>query len=139
FKQRCMDERGDAKASSTNCFNTVSNPVNTAITSGTFSTGGPSSPHPDAFIPDDTLLHVDQDDSQIPDLEDTTELRSTGIFTNACDDDLDTFTSLVQSVGVEADLNNMKSSTVIITIPIHRVHINHLKDQILGDPQSATQ
>nr|GFB19539.1 retrotransposon protein, putative, unclassified [Tanacetum cinerariifolium] len=40
-----------------------------------FSAGGPSSPHPDAFIPDDTLLHVDQDDSQIPDLEDLTELK----------------------------------------------------------------
>nr|GFA83267.1 uncharacterized mitochondrial protein AtMg00810-like [Tanacetum cinerariifolium] len=44
---------------------------------GTFSAGGPSSPHPDAFIPANTLLHVDQDDSQIPDLEDTAKLRST--------------------------------------------------------------
>nr|GEZ39474.1 retrovirus-related Pol polyprotein from transposon TNT 1-94 [Tanacetum cinerariifolium] len=26
---------------------------------GTFSTGGPSSPYPDAFIPDDTLLHME--------------------------------------------------------------------------------
>nr|GEZ17993.1 retrovirus-related Pol polyprotein from transposon TNT 1-94 [Tanacetum cinerariifolium] len=34
----------------------------------TFSAGRPSSPYPDAFILDDTLLHVDQDDSQIPDL-----------------------------------------------------------------------
>nr|GEZ32153.1 hypothetical protein [Tanacetum cinerariifolium] len=106
---------------------------------GTFSAGGPSSPHPDAFIPDDTLLHVDQDHSQIPDLEDTAKLRSTGIFTSAYDDDLDIFTSLVQSVGAEADFNNIESSTVVSHIPTHRVHIDHLKDQILGDPQLAIQ
>nr|GEV81417.1 putative ribonuclease H-like domain-containing protein [Tanacetum cinerariifolium] len=77
FEQGCMDQRGAAKAGSINSFNTVSNPVNAASTSGTFSAGGSSSPHPDAFIPDDTLLYVDQDDSQIPDLEDTVELRNT--------------------------------------------------------------
>nr|GEV91393.1 hypothetical protein [Tanacetum cinerariifolium] len=66
-------------------------------TSGNFSAGGPSSPNPNAFIPANTLLHVDQDDSQIPDLEDTAELR-------------------------KADFNNMHSSTVVIPIPTHRVH-----------------
>nr|GFB20198.1 hypothetical protein [Tanacetum cinerariifolium] len=90
--------------------------INAVSTSGAFSAGGPSSPHPDAFIPDDTLLHVDQDDSQIPDLEDPTELKST-----------------------EADFNNMESSTVVSLIPTHRVHIDHPKDQILGDPHSAVQ
>nr|GEW11476.1 hypothetical protein [Tanacetum cinerariifolium] len=95
FEQGCIDQRGAATAASTNTFNTVSNLVNVVSTSGTFSTGRPSSPHPDAFILDDTLLHVDQDDSQITDLEDTTELRSTSIFTSSNDDDLDTFTSLV--------------------------------------------
>nr|GEU33375.1 ribonuclease H-like domain-containing protein [Tanacetum cinerariifolium] len=97
------------------------NPVNAASTSGTFSAGGPSSLHPNTFIPDDPLLHVDQDDSQIPNLEDTAELRSTGIFTIASDDDLDTFTSLVQSVGAAADFNNMESSTIVNPIPIHRM------------------
>nr|GEX05555.1 retrovirus-related Pol polyprotein from transposon TNT 1-94 [Tanacetum cinerariifolium] len=58
FEQGCMDQRGAAKAGSTNSFNTVSNPVNAASSSGTFSAGGPSSPHPDAFILDDTLLHT---------------------------------------------------------------------------------
>nr|GEX43051.1 ribonuclease H-like domain-containing protein [Tanacetum cinerariifolium] len=43
----------------------------------TVSAGGPTSPHPDAFIPSNTLLHLDQDDSQIPDLEYTAELQST--------------------------------------------------------------
>nr|GFA07443.1 ribonuclease H-like domain-containing protein [Tanacetum cinerariifolium] len=59
FEQGCMYQRGAAKAGSTSSFNIVSNPVNAASTSGTFSTGRPSSPHPDAFIPDDTLLNME--------------------------------------------------------------------------------
>nr|GEW50335.1 hypothetical protein [Tanacetum cinerariifolium] len=110
FEQGCMDQKGDTKASSTNSFNTISNPVNAASTSGTFSAGGPSSPHPDAFIPANTLLHVDQDDSQIPNLEDTAELR-------------------------KADFNNIDSSNVVSLIPTHKVHIDHPKDQILRDPK----
>nr|GFB64303.1 hypothetical protein [Tanacetum cinerariifolium] len=61
FEQGCMDllnQRGAAKAGSTNNFNTISKPVNAASTVGTFSVDGPSFPHPDAFISDDTLLHV---------------------------------------------------------------------------------
>nr|GFA78200.1 hypothetical protein [Tanacetum cinerariifolium]GFB36998.1 hypothetical protein [Tanacetum cinerariifolium] len=116
FEQECMDQRREA-----------------------FSAGGPSSSHPNAFILANTLLNVDQDDSQIRDLEDTAELRSTGIFNSAYDDDLDIFTSLAQSVGVEADFNNMESSTVINLIPTHRVHIAHHKEKILGDPKSAVK
>nr|GEY83608.1 hypothetical protein [Tanacetum cinerariifolium] len=63
FKQGCMDQRGVTKAGNTNSFNTISNPVNAASTIETFSVGGPSSPHLDAFILANTLLHVDQDDS----------------------------------------------------------------------------
>nr|GEY64390.1 ribonuclease H-like domain-containing protein [Tanacetum cinerariifolium] len=59
FEQGCMDQRGDAKAGSTNSFNNVSNPVNAANTSGSFNADGPSSSHPNAFIPDDTLLHME--------------------------------------------------------------------------------
>nr|GEV61734.1 hypothetical protein [Tanacetum cinerariifolium] len=39
----------------------------------------------------------------------------------------------------EADFNNMESSTIFSHIPTHRVHIDHPKDQILGDPTSAVQ
>nr|GEX85279.1 hypothetical protein [Tanacetum cinerariifolium] len=115
------------------------NPVNAASTLGTFSAGGPSSPYPDAFIPANTLLYVDQYDSQIPDLKDTAGLKSTGIFTSAYGDDLDIFTYPVQSVGAKADFNNMDSSIVIRPTPTHRVHIDHPKDQILGDPKSVVQ
>nr|GEU71262.1 hypothetical protein [Tanacetum cinerariifolium] len=114
FEQGYMYQSGATQAGSTNSFNIISNLVNDAKTSRTFSTGRPSSPHPNAFIPTYTLLHVDQDDSQIPDLEDTTILK-------------------------EADFNNMESSTVVSPIPIHRVHIDHPKNQILGDPKLAVQ
>nr|GEU45535.1 hypothetical protein [Tanacetum cinerariifolium] len=67
------------------------------------------------------------------------ELRSIGIFTSAYDDDLDTFNSPIQSMGTEAAFNNMESSTIVSPIPTHRVHIDHPKDQILGDLQSAVQ
>nr|GEW07486.1 hypothetical protein [Tanacetum cinerariifolium] len=112
-EQGCMDQRGATNAGNTNPVDTISNPVNVASTSGTFTVGGPSSPHPNAFIPANTLLQFDQDDSQIPDLEDTAKFRSNGIFNSTYDDDLDIFTSPVQSVGAEADFNNIDSSTFI--------------------------
>nr|GEX62347.1 hypothetical protein [Tanacetum cinerariifolium] len=135
FEQGCIDQRGVTNSGSTNSFNTVSHLINHASTSRTFSAAGPSSPHPDAFIPANTLLHVDQDDSQIHYLEDTAKLQSTGIFNVAYDDDLDIFDSSVQSVGAEADFNNMESSTIVSHIPTHRVHLHHPKDRILGDPK----
>nr|GEV25904.1 hypothetical protein [Tanacetum cinerariifolium] len=75
FEQECMDQRGVTQAGNTNSFNTVSNPVNAASISGTFSAGGPSSPHLDAFIPANTQLHINQDDSQIINLEETAKLQ----------------------------------------------------------------
>nr|GEW41485.1 retrovirus-related Pol polyprotein from transposon TNT 1-94 [Tanacetum cinerariifolium] len=69
----------------------------------------------------------------------TAKLQSTGIFNSAYDDDLDIYTSPVQSVGAEADFNNMESSTIVSPIPTHKVHIDHPKDQILGYPKSAVQ
>nr|GEY45930.1 putative ribonuclease H-like domain-containing protein [Tanacetum cinerariifolium] len=71
--------------------------------------------------------------------KDTVELQSTGIFNSAYNDDLDIFDSPVQSVGAEVEFNNMESSTVVSPIPTHRGHLDHPKDQILGDPKSAIQ
>nr|GEU77034.1 putative ribonuclease H-like domain-containing protein [Tanacetum cinerariifolium] len=139
FEQGCIDQRGVTNFGSTNSFNNVSHPVNAASTSRTFRAVGPSSPHPDAFIPANTLLHVDQDDSQIPNLEYTVELQSIGIFNSTYDDDLDIFDSPVQSVGAEADFNNTESSTIVSPIPTHRVHLDHPKDQILRETKSAVQ
>nr|GEU65175.1 ribonuclease H-like domain-containing protein [Tanacetum cinerariifolium] len=97
---------------------TVEEPVNKEHQA--YIAGGPSSSHPDAFIPAHTLLHIHQDDSQIPDLGDTAALQSTGIFNSAYGDDLDIFTFPDQSVGSEADFNSMESSTIVSLIPTHK-------------------
>nr|GEZ23899.1 putative ribonuclease H-like domain-containing protein [Tanacetum cinerariifolium] len=44
-----------------------------------------------------------------------------------------------QSMGAKVDFNNLDSSTFISHILTHRVHIDHPKDQIMGDPKSAVQ
>ncbi|GKA42856.1 putative ribonuclease H-like domain-containing protein [Tanacetum coccineum] len=75
-------------------------------------------------------------------LGDTAEIQSTGIFGNAYDDhDLETLNTPYadQSVGTEADFNNMEPSTVVSPIPTTRVHSTHPKAQIIGDPKSAVQ
>ncbi|GJX36371.1 hypothetical protein Tco_0247928 [Tanacetum coccineum] len=81
-------------------------------------------------------------DPLMPELEDTAEIRSTGIFGNAYDDhDLETLNTPYadQNVGAEADFNNMEPSTVVSPIPITRVHSIHPKAQIIRDPKSAVQ
>ncbi|GJX61292.1 hypothetical protein Tco_0294192 [Tanacetum coccineum] len=60
----------------------------------------------------------------IPDLEET------GIFSGTYDD---------EDVGPEADLNNLEITMNVSPIPITRIHMDHPKDQIIGDINSATQ
>ncbi|GJT34722.1 putative ribonuclease H-like domain-containing protein [Tanacetum coccineum] len=57
------------------------------------------------------LLH----DPLMPELEDEADFLSPGIFGNAYDDTLETYNSpnADQSVGAEADINNMEPSTVV--------------------------
>ncbi|GJS69720.1 putative ribonuclease H-like domain-containing protein [Tanacetum coccineum] len=69
-------------------------------------------------------------DSLMPDLEVTTELLNTGIFSGAYDD---------EDVGAEADLNNLETTMNVSPIPTTRIHKNHPKDQIIGDINLATQ
>ncbi|GJZ36010.1 putative ribonuclease H-like domain-containing protein [Tanacetum coccineum] len=132
------------RASSTNSFNTVSTPVNTASACRTFSIFGPSSGP--SFVPFGGSFPIDvanlPHDPLMPELEDTAEIQSTGIFGNAYDDhDLETLNTPYadQSVGAEADFNNMEPSTVVSPIPTTRVHSIHPKAQIIGDPKSAVQ
>ncbi|GJY22149.1 putative ribonuclease H-like domain-containing protein [Tanacetum coccineum] len=129
------------RASSTNSFNTVSTPVNTASASRTFSPVGPSSGP--SFVPFGGSFPIDvanlPHDPLMPELEDTAEIRSTGIFGNAYDDhDLETLNTPYadQSVGAEADFNNMEPSTIVSPIPTTRVHSTHPKAQIIGDPKT---
>ncbi|GJR89797.1 putative ribonuclease H-like domain-containing protein [Tanacetum coccineum] len=69
-------------------------------------------------------------DPLMPDLEDTTDLLNTGIFSGAYDD---------EDVGAEADLNNLETTMNVSPIPTTRIHKDHPKDQIIGDINSATQ
>ncbi|GJS95963.1 putative ribonuclease H-like domain-containing protein [Tanacetum coccineum] len=119
-------------------------PDNTASASKTFSPFGPSSGP--SFVPFGASFPNDvanlTHDPLMPELEDTAEIQSTGIFGNAYDNhDLETLNTPYanQSVGVEADFNNMEPSTVVSHIPTTRVHSIHLKAQIIGDPKSAVQ
>ncbi|GKD52078.1 hypothetical protein Tco_1281054, partial [Tanacetum coccineum] len=71
-------------------------------------------------------------DPNIPDLEDASDtLPNDGIFNGAYDDDED--------VGAVADFHNMDNIIAVSPIPTLRIHKDHPKGQILGDPTSAVQ
>ncbi|GJU87259.1 putative ribonuclease H-like domain-containing protein [Tanacetum coccineum] len=71
-------------------------------------------------------------DPNMPALEDASDtLPNDGIFNGAYDDDED--------VGAEADFNNMDNTIAVSPIPTLRIHKDHPKGQILGDPTSAVQ
>ncbi|GJS72309.1 putative ribonuclease H-like domain-containing protein [Tanacetum coccineum] len=80
-----------------------------------------------------TLPNVDLPiDPNMPDLEETSDtLPNDGIFNGAYDDDED--------VGAVADFNNMDNTIAVSPIPTLRIHKDHPKGQILGDPTSAVQ
>ncbi|GKB45274.1 ribonuclease H-like domain-containing protein [Tanacetum coccineum] len=69
-------------------------------------------------------------DPLMPNLEDTADLLNTSIFSGAYDD---------EDVGAEANLNNLETTMNVSPIPTTRIHKDHLKDQIIGDINSATQ
>ncbi|GJS36853.1 putative ribonuclease H-like domain-containing protein [Tanacetum coccineum] len=70
-------------------------------------------------------------DPNMPDLEDDSDaFSSDGIFNGAYDD---------ENVGAVADFNNMDDTINVSPIPTLRIHKDHPKDQILGDPKSAVQ
>ncbi|GJR19798.1 putative ribonuclease H-like domain-containing protein [Tanacetum coccineum] len=106
-----------ARATSTNTVNTASTPVSTDSPSNIFSTGGPA------------LNITNQDDSQIPALEDIYDNPSDVIFTNASYDD----------EGAVADFTNLESTMNVSPIPTSRIHSSHPTTQILGDPKLAVQ
>ncbi|GJW36807.1 reverse transcriptase domain-containing protein, partial [Tanacetum coccineum] len=71
-------------------------------------------------------------DPNMLDLEDASDtLLNDGIFNGAFDDDED--------VGAVADFNNIDNTIAVSPIPTLRIHKDHPKGQILGDPKSAVQ
>ncbi|GKB91961.1 putative ribonuclease H-like domain-containing protein [Tanacetum coccineum] len=110
-------QAGAARATSTNTVNTVSTPISIASPSNVFSTDGPD------------LNNNDQDDSQIPALEDIYDNPSDGIFTNASYDD----------EGAVADFTNLETTMNVSLIPTSRIYSIHHTTQILGDPTGIKQ
>ncbi|GKB18297.1 ribonuclease H-like domain-containing protein [Tanacetum coccineum] len=104
-----------AKASSTNLVNTVSLPVSTA------------SPYEGLSLSDPT--NPEEDDSEIPPLEDIYQNSTDGIFTTSSFDD----------EGAVADFTNLETVVNVSPIPTSRIHSTHPKALILGDPNSAVQ
>ncbi|GKB03106.1 hypothetical protein Tco_0831195 [Tanacetum coccineum] len=67
----------------------------------------------------------------MPDLEDDSNLiPNDGILSEAYDD---------KDVGAEADFNIMDNTIDVNPIPTLRVHKDHPKGQIIGDPKSVVQ
>ncbi|GJW52245.1 putative ribonuclease H-like domain-containing protein [Tanacetum coccineum] len=104
-----------AKASSTNLVNTVSIPVSTAS-------------HHDGLSLSD-LTNPEEDDSEIPPLEDIYQNSTDGIFTTLSYDD----------EGAVSDFTNLETVVNVSPIPTSRIHSTHPKALILGDPTSAVQ
>ncbi|GJR61210.1 hypothetical protein Tco_1503372 [Tanacetum coccineum] len=99
-----------AKPSSTNIVNIASTLVSTAST-------------------DSDLPNPDQDDSEIPALEEIYKTPTDGIFTNSSYDD----------EGAVADFTNLETVVNVSPIPTSRINSFHPSTLILGDPQSAVQ
>ncbi|GJU25994.1 putative ribonuclease H-like domain-containing protein [Tanacetum coccineum] len=110
-------QAGAARATSTNTVNIVSTLISTSSPLNGFSAGGLD------------LNNNDQDDSQIPTLEDIYDNLSDGLFTNASYDD----------EGAVADFTNLETTVNVSPIPTSRIHSIHPTTQILGDPISAVQ
>ncbi|GKF20217.1 hypothetical protein Tco_0068855 [Tanacetum coccineum] len=118
FAQETEDlllQAGAAKASSTNIVNTASIPVSTA------------SPYGGLSFTD--LTNTDQDDSEIPALEEIYDNHTDGIFTNSSYDD----------EGAVADFTNLEPVVNVSLIPTSRINSIHPLTLILGDLQLAVQ
>ncbi|GJY18543.1 putative ribonuclease H-like domain-containing protein [Tanacetum coccineum] len=73
--------------------------------------------------------HSEEDDSEIPPLEDIYQNSTDGIFTTSSFDD----------EGAVADFTNLETVVNVSPIPTLRIHSTHPKALILGDPNSAVQ
>ncbi|GJV27402.1 putative ribonuclease H-like domain-containing protein [Tanacetum coccineum] len=141
-KRNIASQKRAAQATSTNKLSTVRSYVSTATTpyvsaasTPTGANAGESSfVYLGGKIPIDasTLPNADLPiDPNMPDLEDDSDAFSNdGIFNGAYDD---------ENVGAVADFNNMDDTINVSPIPTLRIHKDHPKDQILGDPKSAVQ
>ncbi|GJR59532.1 putative ribonuclease H-like domain-containing protein, partial [Tanacetum coccineum] len=118
-----------AKSSSTNIFNTVSTTAKASGTNlvNTSHTVSKCQSLRGTMISDTT--NSQEDDSEIPPLEDIHEDTTDGIFTHSSYDD----------EGAEADFTNLETVVNVSPIPTSRINPSHPSALILGDPTSAVQ
>ncbi|GJX24327.1 putative ribonuclease H-like domain-containing protein [Tanacetum coccineum] len=123
-------QAGAAKASSTNIFSTVSTPAKASSTNLVNTVSIPvSTASPDEGLSLSDPTNPDQDDSEIPPLEDIYQNSTDGIFTNSSYDD----------EGAVADFTNLENVVNVSHIPTSRIISSHPSALILGDPTSAVQ
>ncbi|GKA69887.1 putative ribonuclease H-like domain-containing protein [Tanacetum coccineum] len=128
-------QAGAARASSTNIVNTASTPVSIDSSFGEASKASgtnivnTASTSVSTASPYGGLSFTDQDDSEIPPLEDIYENHTDGIFTHASYDD----------EGAVADFTNLETVVNVSPIPTSRINSIHPTTLILGDPKSAVQ
>ncbi|GJU80257.1 putative ribonuclease H-like domain-containing protein [Tanacetum coccineum] len=123
-------QAGAAKASSTNIFSTVSTPAKASSTNLVNTVSTPvstASPHDGLSLSDP--INPEQDDSEIPPLEDIYQNSTDGIFTHSSYDD----------EGAVADFTNLETVVNVSPIPTSRIISSHPSALILGDPTSAVQ
>ncbi|GJU82543.1 hypothetical protein Tco_1284908 [Tanacetum coccineum] len=123
-------QAGAAKASSTNIFSTVSTPAKASSTNLVNTVSIPvstASPHVGLSLSDP--INSEQDDSEIPPLEDIYQNSTNGIFTNSSYDD----------EGAMADFTNLETVVNVSHILTSRIISSHRSALILGDPTSAVQ
>ncbi|GJR77672.1 putative ribonuclease H-like domain-containing protein [Tanacetum coccineum] len=123
-------KEGAAKPSSTNIFSTVSTPAKASGTNPLNTDSIPvstASPYEGLSLDDST--HSEEDDSEIPPLEDIYQNSTDGIFTTSSFDD----------EGAVADFTNLETVVNVSPIPTSRIHSTHPRALILGDPNSAVQ
>ncbi|GJS09193.1 putative ribonuclease H-like domain-containing protein [Tanacetum coccineum] len=123
-------KEGVAKPSSTNIFSTVSTPAKASSTNPLNTASIPvstASPYKGLSPADPT--HSEEDDSEIPPLEDIYQNSTDGIFTTSSFDD----------EGAVADFTNLETVVNVSPIPTSRIHSTHPRALILGDLNSAIQ
>ncbi|GJU35859.1 hypothetical protein Tco_1184213 [Tanacetum coccineum] len=108
-KRNVASQKRTAQATSTNILSTVRSSVSTATMAYICTTSTPTS----ANTKDSRCF-----------------CKWIGIFNGAYDD---------ANVGAVADFNNMDDTINVSHIPTLKIHKNHPKDQILGDPKLAVQ
>ncbi|GKF83939.1 putative ribonuclease H-like domain-containing protein [Tanacetum coccineum] len=125
-------QAGAARTSSTNIFSTVSTPAKASSTNlvNTISipVSSTDSPHEGLSLFDP--INPEEDDSEIPPLEDIYQNSTDGIFTTSSYDD----------EGAVADFTNLETVVNVVSpIPTSRIHSSYPTALILGDPTSAVQ